>query len=135
TLMPTWAFAGDTKKPVDDAKKPPTKVLLFLNVSGQSLQMTSAEPIRRVLDAGGKVLLDLDPTKAGGDGSLKLKMEYKKSRFVGAYWSSPEKRTSVSVSFHSRGTEIITLEGDTGKKESFEITVLDSALAIQPGGT
>src|SRR5439155_23490259 len=111
TLMPTWAFAGDTKKPVVDAKKPSTKVLLFLNVSGQSLQMTSAEPIRRVLDAGGKVILDLDPTKAGGDGSLKLKMEYKKSRFVGAYWSSPEKRTWVSVSCHARGTAAITLEG------------------------
>src|SRR5439155_26831191 len=96
TLMPTWAFAGDTKKPVVDAKKPSTKVLLFLNLSGQSLQMTSAEPIRRVLDAGGKVILDLDPTKAGTDGHVTT--EYKHSQFASIQWWLQSKCTSVSVS-------------------------------------
>jgi hypothetical protein len=133
TVMPAWAFAGDTKKSNDGAKKRPAKILLFLNIGGSSLQMTSEEPIRRVLDAGGKVILDLDPTKAGTDGYVAT--EYKDCRFASVYWWFYKKRTSVSVSPKSRGRAKITLETDSGKKQSFEIIVLVSALAIQPGGT
>jgi hypothetical protein len=132
TLMP-WSVAADTMKLAKKTDKWPKKVLLFMNLSGRSLQMTSEEPIRRVLDATGKVVLDLDPAKTGTQGSVES--EYKNSQVVSVWWWFSSKRTSVSVGPQSRGTATITLEGDSGKKESFEIIVLTSALATQPGAT
>src|SRR5207247_271658 len=100
TLMPLSAFAGDFKK-IADVPKRPMKVLLFMDtnlsgLSGRSLQMKSEEAIRRVFNATGKVILDLDPTKAGTEGFVETKNQ--DSRFVRVFWwFFDRKRTSVSV--------------------------------------
>jgi hypothetical protein len=114
-------------------EKRPTKVLLFKNTGGESLEMAKKDPIRRVLDANGKVILDLDPAKAGSEGQTET--ENLDSRVAGFSWWRRQKRDSLSMYPQSRGAVMVCLESDSGRKELFEIIVLDSAVAVPLGGT
>ncbi len=122
-------FRAVSGERAENPEKAPTKILLFMNSNGL-LEMTSKEPIRRVLDTKGKVILDLDPRKSGNQ-----ETEFKDSPFVRLTSWTVLKRRSLSLSPQSRGTARISLEGDSGQKESFEIIVLKSALAVSPGST
>jgi len=95
--------------------------------------MTSKEPVRRVLDAKGKVILDLDSPRTRTQNFVET--EHEDSRFVRVSSGLAGKRDSLTLSPEWRGTAKICLEVDSGQKEFFEIIVLKSALAVTPGGT
>ncbi len=128
TVMPAWASASDCKKPVEDAEKRPRKFLLFMNTY-RPLGMAK-EPIRRVRDAAGKNILDLDPTK----NPTRIATEFNDSRIVSiSAWT--KKPDSIWLSPQSPGTAKLCLEADSGQREFVEIIVLKTALSLPPEGT
>jgi hypothetical protein len=125
----------DNTAQISQVMSPHTKILLFINVGGESLTMASKEPIYHVLNAEGKLILDLTPIKNGTRKSVKT--EFTDSRVVEIESSWMGNRDSIYIRPFSlsRGTAKVGLESDSGRKEFFEIIVLKSAVAVLPGST
>jgi hypothetical protein len=113
-----------------------TKILLFMN-TGRTVELSSKEPIRHVLDASGKIILDLEPAKIRNrSGSIPTENEDSRIVSISTWlWSetSGPHRDRLMLGPQSPGMARIFLEGDSGKKELFDIIVLKSALAVTPG--